>query len=112
MDSQFIDYAFQDLPRKKIVKYARQYEGVNMAEWAGANADRMPFLIQDGPDDFTVMFWNFENGVSMLLDEDSVRHYATVKYLIEHDVPVFRSTADAEDWAKTHNWPRKERRAP
>ena len=108
MDEQFVSYAFQDLPRKKVVKYAAQYDGVDMARLMGADEENFPFLIQDGDNDY-VMFWNVYNGMMVHLDEDSVRAYATAKYLKEHAYPVFASTQDAERWAQEHDWPRKPR---
>ena len=80
MAHEFVSYAFQDLPRKKIKKYAAQYLGVDMAAL-----------------------------IMALLDEDSVRHYATVVYLREHAYPVFAKLCEAEKWAAEHEWPRKAR---
>jgi hypothetical protein len=49
MDQRFVSYAFRDdLSRKKIVKYAAQYDGVDMARLLGADEENLPFLIQDG----------------------------------------------------------------
>ena len=44
MEREFVSYAYQDLPRKKIKKYAAQYEGVDMATLIGADEDNFPFL--------------------------------------------------------------------
>ena len=119
MAREFISYAFQDLPRKKIKKYAAQYEGVNMAALIGADEDNFPFLIRDGsssrdddPGAFSVMVWNAYNGMMERSDEDSVRHYATVLYLRDHAYPVFASIREAEKWAADHEWPRKPRANP
>jgi hypothetical protein len=109
MDEPFVSYAFRDLPRKKIVKYAAQYEGVNMARLMGANEENFPFLIQDGDDHYLVMVWNVYNGMMEHLDEDPVRDYATANYLRENAYPVFTSLQEAEKWAREHDWPRKPR---
>jgi hypothetical protein len=112
----FVSYAFQDLPRKKVKKYAAQYEGVDMAALIGADEDNFPFLIRsdpdsrdDEPDAFEVMVWNAYNGMMARWDEDPVRHYAAVLYLREHAYPVFTSFCEAERWALEHDWPRKPR---
>jgi hypothetical protein len=109
MNEQFVSYAFRDLPRKKIVKYARQYEGVDMARLIGADEENFPFLIQVSDIDYSVMFWNVYNGMMLHLDEDQVRDYAMAKYLREHAYPVFASLQEAEKWAHEHDWPRKPR---
>jgi hypothetical protein len=116
MGREFVSYAFQDLLRKKIKKYAVQYEGVDMAALIWADEDNFPFLIRQDPnarDDepyaFQVMVWNAYNGMMAHLDEDSVRHFATVLYLREHAYPVFASFREAEKWAVEHEWPRKPR---
>jgi hypothetical protein len=109
MNEQFISYAFQDLPRKKIVKYAAQYDGVDMARLMGADEENFPFLIQDGDEDYFIMFWNVYNRIMAHLDEDSVRAYATANYLKEHAYPVFASFHEAERHAREHDWPRKVR---
>jgi hypothetical protein len=41
------------------------------------------------------------------MNDDSVEDYAFVGYLLEHAYPRFESFADAEQWAKDHDWPRK-----
>ncbi len=116
MEREFVSYAFQDLPRKEIKKYAAQYEGVDMAALIGADEDNFPFLIRndpnsrdDEPSAFHVMVWNAYNGMMACLDEDSVRHYATVLYLREHAYPNFANFREAEKWAAEHDWPRKPR---
>ena len=116
MAREFVSYAFQDLSRKEVKKYAAQYEGVDMAALLGADEDNFPFLIRDDPsgrdDDpgaFHVMVWNAYNGMMAHLDEDLVRHYATVLYLREHAYPIFASFREAEKWAADHEWPRKPR---
>ena len=53
---QFISYAHQDLSRKKIIQYAAQYDGVDMAELLGADEDRFPFVVDDGTV-ASVFFW-------------------------------------------------------
>jgi hypothetical protein len=116
MADEFVSYAFQDLPRKKIKKYAAQYEGVDMALLIGADDDNLPFLIRldpncrdDEPDAFQVMVWNAYNGIMVHLDEDPVRHYAAVLFLRSHSYPVFANFREAEKWAADHGWPRKPR---
>lgn len=107
MDEQFVSYAFQDLPRKKVVKYAAQYDGVDMARLMGADEENFPFLIQDGDEGYSIMFWNVYNGIMALHDEDSVRAYATLNYLKKHGYPVFTSFQEAEGYARENGWPRK-----
>jgi hypothetical protein len=63
MNRDFVSYAFQDLPRKKIKKYAAQYDGVNMAELMGADEDNYPFLVRSADGEFQVMIWNAYNGM-------------------------------------------------
>ena len=91
-------------------------EGVDMAAFIGADKDNFPFLIRpdpscsdDEPGAFQVKVWNVYNGVMAYLDEDSVRNYATVMYLLDHAYPVFASIREAEKWAADHEWPRKPR---
>jgi len=108
MSTEFTSYAHQDLPLKKIKKYAAQYVGVNMAELIGADEDNFPFVIRNSDTDYSVMFSNKYKGMMVHLDDDSVRAYATVQYLIvEHAYPSFDSIADAEAYAVAHHWPRK-----
>ncbi len=116
MAREFVSYAFQDLPRKKVKKYVTQYEDVDMAALIGADEDNFPFLIRpaptscdDDPSTFQVMVWNAYNGMMVRLDDDLVRHYATVLYLQKHAYPVFASFEDAEKCAAEHEWPRKPR---
>lgn len=109
MPPDFTCYAHQELPLKKIKKYAAQYDGVDMAALIGADEDNFPFLIRGVGDAYTLMFWNKYNGMMEHTDEDSVRAYATVQYLREHAYPTFDSLADAEAFALAHNWPRKSR---
>jgi hypothetical protein len=109
MDEQFVSHAFQGLPRKKIVRYAAQYEGVDMARLMGADEENFPFLVQDGDRGYLVMFWNVYHGIMAHLDEDPVRAYATANYLKEHAYPVFASLQEAEKWSQEHDWPRKPR---
>jgi hypothetical protein len=109
MPEGFKSYAFRDLTRKKVVKYAAQYEGVDMAELMGADEENFPFLIRRGEDQYMVMFWNVYNGMMVSLDEDSVRQYAMVKYLRENAYPIFNSPEEAERYARERDWPRKSR---
>ena len=103
---EFISYAHQDLSRKKIIKYAEQYDGVDMSALIGADDSNFPFLIRCGDDQYDIMFWQRSCGMMEHLDEDSVRGYATVKYILDRAYPVFDSVADAEKYAIEHNWPR------
>lgn len=109
MENEFVSYAFCDLPRKKIIKYARQYDGVDMTRLIGANEEDFPFLVRDSIGGHSVMFWNTYNGMMEHLDEDPVRAYATVRYLLENAYPVFDSSEEALAWAREHNWPGKTR---
>jgi hypothetical protein len=109
MGGDYISYAFQDLPRKKIVKYAAQYEGVDMAKLMEADEENFPFLFRSGDADDLVMFWNAYNGVMAYVDEDPVRKYATARYLRENAYPVFGSLQEVETYAQEHDWPRKPR---
>ena len=45
MPPEFKSYAHQNLPPKKIKKYATQYAGVDMAALIGADEDNFPLLI-------------------------------------------------------------------
>lgn len=107
--SQFTSYAHQDLSRKKIIKYAAQYDGVDMAELLGADEDRFPFVVDDGA--ASVCFWNPYSGIMMELDEDPVRAYAAQQYLRENAYPVFDSFEAAEKHSIEREWPRKKRPA-
>lgn len=110
MHREFVDYAFQDLPRKKIKEYAAQYDGVDMAVLIGADQENFPFLIRsdtlctkESGIAFQVMVWNTSIGIMTHLDEDPVRVYATVRYLQENAYPVFETLEEATN----HDWPRK-----
>jgi hypothetical protein len=105
-EQRFVSYAFQDLDRKSIKKYAKQYDGVDMSKFIGANENNFPFLIRTG-DDFDLLFWNPYHGMMTQIDEDSVRAYAIKQYILQNAYPVFDSFADAEAYAVAHNWPRK-----
>jgi hypothetical protein len=111
MGAEFVSYAFQDLPRKKIVKFARQYEGVDMAKLMGADEENFPFLIRTGEGEYSVMFWNVYCGMMIRSDEDDVRDYAIAKYLRDHAYPVFGSIEEAEIYARERDWPRRTRNA-
>ena len=106
METEFTSYAFQDVPLKKIRKYAVQYEGVNMANLIGADEENFPFLVRAEDECHMVMFWNKCNGPMIHLDEDCVRQYATVQYLLEHAYPVFDSLHAANEYAMSRDWPR------
>ena len=103
---EFISYAHQDLSRKKIIKYAEQYDGVDISALIGADESNFPFLIRSGDDQYDILFWNRSCGMMEHHDEDSVRAYATVRYLLDHGYPVFDSDDDAVKYAAEHNWPR------
>ena len=63
MDTEFTSYAFQELSRKQIKKYARQYDGVDMTVLLGAGEDNFPFLIRVDGESFLVMIWNSYSGI-------------------------------------------------
>jgi hypothetical protein len=104
---EFVSYAFKDLSHKEIRKYASQYEGVDMATLMGADEDNFPFLVKDTDGGFDVFWWCSYSGLLYMIDEDSVRAYATVAYLMDHAYPRFESIEDAKAWAKSHDWPLK-----
>ena len=110
MGTEFTSYAFQDLPPKKIKKYAAQYDGIDMTLFLGADEDNFPFLIRADGDAYHLMIWNSYNGVMEYTDEDPVRAYATVQYLRNRAYPVFDSLDAAKQWARDHDWPRKRRK--
>jgi hypothetical protein len=110
LTKQFISYAHQDLSRKKIIQYATQYDGVDMAELLGADEDRFPFVVDDGTVVF-VCFWNPYSGIVMELDADPVRAYAAQQFLRENVYPVFESLEAAEKYSIEREWPRKEQPA-
>jgi hypothetical protein len=95
MKRDFVSYAFQDLPLKKIKKYATQYDGVDMTVHLGANEDNFPFLVKTGGDNYAVMIWNAYCGMMTFLDEDPVRDYATVQFLKDKAYPLFDSLSTA-----------------
>lgn len=103
--SDFKSFAFQDLTRKEIEKFAKQYDGVDMAELMGADEDYFPFLIQDSEGDFSAMWWSKQGGMMKILDEDGVRSYATAMYLKNNAYPVFKDFEEAKKWAIDHDWP-------
>lgn len=109
--NRFVSYAFKDLSHKKIRRYAAQYEGVDMATLMGADEDHFPFLFSDGDGHFDVYWWSTHSGVMTQIDEDSVRAFATVAYLMNHAYPRFDSIEDAEAWAKSRDWPLKNRKS-
>ena len=109
MGAEFVSYAFKDLPRKKIVKFARQYEGVDMAKLMGADEENFPFLVRTSDDEYEAMFWNVYCGMMTILDEDGVRAYAFAHYLRDNAYPVFGSIEEAENYARERDWPRKMR---
>lgn len=106
--TDFKSYAFQNLSEEEIEKYAKQYEGIDMAKHIGADEDNFPFVIENEDMKMT-MFWNKYSGMLAHLDEDSVSAYATVKYLKETAYPVLKSIKEAEKYAKDQEWPKKER---
>jgi hypothetical protein len=116
-ERQFVSYAFQLLSRKKIKKYSAQYRDVDMAAFL-EDAENIPFLLRNDPlivshggEEYAVMIWNAFNGLMVHCDEDSVRNYATVKYLRERGYAIFESVEDVEAYAANHSWPRKSRQA-
>ena len=107
MAEEFISYAHRDLSRKKIIKYARQYEGVDMAKRMGADEDNFPFLVQSADDRVEVVFWNTYCGMMVNMNDDMVSEFALVKYLRENGYQVFGSIEEAERFAQEGHWPRK-----
>lgn len=108
MDAEFTSYAFQDLPRKKIKRYAAQYAGVDMTLFLRVDDNNFPFLIHaDGDDDYHLMIWNSAYGIMEHTDEDPVRAYATVQFIRDRAYPIFDSLDSAQQWARDHQWPRK-----
>jgi len=105
--NQFVSYAFKDLSHKKVRKYAAQYDGVDMATLMGADEDNFPFLVNDRNGGYDIYWWTTHSGIMTQIDEDSVRAFATMTYLLEHAYPRFESIEDAEEWAKSHEWPSK-----
>jgi hypothetical protein len=96
-----------DLSRKKVVKLARQYEGIDMASLMGADDENFPFVIEGEVG--RAWFWNAYNGIVSWIDEDPVRSYATIQYLRDNAYPIFKTIEDAERYAKERDWPRKAR---
>ncbi len=90
---------------KQIKKYAKQYKGVDMAKLMGANEDIFPFVIEEEKDHFMTMWWNKNGGMMTILDEDSVRSYATAVYLKENAYPVFKDLKEAQEYAADRDWP-------
>lgn len=105
-ERQFTSYAHKDLDRKKIIKLARQYDGVDMTQMFGANDSHFPFLVRSHADSYELLFWNRTFGMMAVLDEDPVRSYATILFMLDRAYPVFNSLSEAEQWAIDHNWPR------
>ncbi len=105
MKKQFTTYGGQTLSLSEVAEFARQYEGVNMAELMGADPNNFPFLICHAEGSPTIMIWNKPRGMVAHVDEDPVRHHATVAYLREHAYPEFRSIGEAEAYAREHDWP-------
>ncbi|GAB5407537.1 MAG: hypothetical protein Aurels2KO_57680 [Aureliella sp.] len=107
MDTEYISYACQDLPLKKVKKYATQYDGADMAALMGATEDNFPFLVRDSNGDYGAMWWNAYSGIMIQMNDDDVQVYALVQYLLEQAYPRFDSIEDAEKWSIAHDWPRK-----
>ena len=105
-NEHFASYTHLDLSRKKVVKYAKQYDDVDMATLIGVDDSNFPFLIRSGDDDYVVMFWNRSCCMMEHTEEDAVRGYATARYLLDRAYPIFDTMADAERYAEEHNWPR------
>ena len=111
MSKLFKSYAHQDLPMKKIKKYAEQYEGVNLWELTGIDENEFPFLIWKSDNDFSVMYWTKHSGMMANLEEDPVLDYAFALWLKENAHPVFKSIEEAEQYAEEHDWPRVQQNA-
>jgi hypothetical protein len=106
--SEFTSYAHQDLSKEKIIQYAAQYDGINMAELLGADENRFPFVVDDGAMAF-VCYWDPYSGIIIDPGEDPVRAYAAQQYLRENVYPVFESLEAAEKYSMEREWPRKSR---
>jgi hypothetical protein len=104
MKDDFISYAEQTLPSSKVAEFARQYDGVDMADLMGADPNNFPFVVCPPDGSPTIMIWNRPNGMMAHLEEDPVRHHATVEYLREHAYPEFKSLNEAETYAREHDW--------
>jgi aromatic ring-opening dioxygenase LigB subunit len=102
---QFVCFAHQDLDRKAIKKYAKQYDGVDMIALMGLREGDIPFLIRLD-DDYGLMYWSESLGMMMQIDEDDVRAYATKQYLIQKQCRIFDSAVDAV--AITQTWSKKQ----
>jgi hypothetical protein len=101
-------YAFQDLPPKKIKKYASRFTDDEIRASLGEDADNLPFLVEEHGF-LTIMFWNAYCGPMICMDDDSVRAYAQVEYLRRNGYPCLKSVEEIEPYASMHNWPRKSR---
>jgi hypothetical protein len=104
-------HAFQDLPLKRIKKLAADFSESEVRESLGEDADNKAFLFELPDGRQSVMLWNAFNGPMGCLDDDSVRVYAQIQFLREHDYPVARSMDDIDNLALRHCWPRKGRMA-
>jgi len=102
------NYANQELSIEEIRKYAEQYEGVNMWELTGIDENEFPFLIWNSEKDFVVMYWTKHSGMMANADDDPVRNYAFAIWLKENAHPIFESIVEAEKYADTHGWRRKQ----
>ena len=109
---RFQSYVGQTIDPEKIPSLALQYRKIDMAELLGADEKHFPFLIQTSPNECQLMWWNPQRGASPMNLEDQVLAYATARYLREHAYPVFPDSAAAQQWARTHDWPKDGRRNP
>lgn len=100
-------YAFQELPLKRIKKLASEFSEEEVLESIGENEDNRAFLFEMPDGRASLMLWNAFHGPMSCLDDDSVRAYAQVQYLRQHDYPVARSLDEIHDLADRHSWPRK-----
>ena len=105
-ERHFTSYAHQDLDRKKIIKYAKQFDGVDVTQLIGADDSKFPFLVRSDDDTYELLFWNRTCGMMIYIDEDPVRAYATLQYMLERAYPVFDSIEQAEQWSVAHALPR------
>lgn len=80
-----------------------------MAALLGSDDENFPFLVRDGSGDYKAMWWCAYSGFNVQMDDDDVRAFALVQYLLDHAYPRFDSFEDAEKWSIAHKWPRKSR---
>ena len=107
-DRQFKSYANVDLPRKKIKKYAAQYDCVDMVELLAfllaETEEIIPYVLRVLEDQEWLRY-GYVSGerAGEFTFDDPVWEYATVQYLIRNGYPVFESDSVAEAFFDPHN---------